>query len=128
MSPLAAVIAVALLTVVAAFQLALAGGAPWGAAAWGGQHPGVLPRGFRIASGVAGIVIYPLLIVLVSDAVGWLSISWLDGLGSLPMWLLAGLLGLGSLANFASRSPRERIWGPVALVTALCCVILAVNA
>ena len=124
-SSAAASVAVALLAVVAAFQLALALGAPWGAAAWGGQNPGVLPTRLRVASGVAGLVIYPLLIVLVLSAAGWVSIGWLDGVGSLPMWILAGLLGLGSLANFASRSPRERIWGPVALVTAICCAILA---
>lgn len=124
----AAILAVGLLAVVAAFQLALAMGAPWGAAAWGGQHPGVLPRRLRIASAVAGILTYPLLIVLVMDAAGWVPLSWLDGAGSLPMWILAGLLGIGALANFVSRSPRERIWGPVALITAVCCVILALNA
>lgn len=121
----AALVAVALLVVVAVFQLALALGAPWGAAAWGGQNPGVLPTRLRVASGVAGVVIYPLLIVLVLSAAGWVSIGPLDDLGSLPMWMLAVLLGLGALANFASRSPRERIWGPVAGTVAVCCAILA---
>lgn len=123
----AGVLAVVLLPVVAVFQLALALGAPWGAAAWGGRHPGVLPRRLRIASGVAGVVVYPLTIVLVLHAAGWLTNAWLDGLGSLPMWFLAALLGLGALANFASRSPIERIWGPVALAAAVCCGILALN-
>ncbi len=127
-SAAAASVAIGLLVVIAVFQLALALGAPWGAAAWGGQHAGVLPRRLRIASAVAGLVIYPLVIVLVLDAVGWISVGWLNGVGSLPMWILAGLLGLGALANFASRSPRERIWGPVALVTAICCALLALNA
>lgn len=127
-STAAAIVAVALLAVVAVFQLALSLGAPWGAASWGGQNPGVLPRGLRIASGVAGIVVYPLAIVLVLDAAGWVSLPWPDGLGSLPMWILAGVLGLGGLMNLASRSPIERIWGPVALAVAACCVILALNA
>jgi len=121
----AALVAVVLLAVVAVFQLALALGAPWGAAAWGGQNPGVLPTRLRIASGLAGVVIYPLLIVLVFSAAGWVSIGWLSDLGNLPMWILAVLLGLGALANFASRSPRERIWGPVAGAVAVCCAILA---
>jgi hypothetical protein len=121
----AAVVAVTLFAVVAVFQLALAVGARWGAAAWGGQNPGVLPTRLRVASGVAGLAIYPLLIVLVASAAGWVSIGWLSDLGSLPMWILAALLGLGALANFASRSPRERVWGPVAGAVAICCAILA---
>lgn len=127
MTTAAALVAVALLAIVAAFQLALAIGAPWGAAAWGGQHPGVLPARLRISSGVAGIVIYPLLIVLVLNAAGWVSIGWLNQLGALPMWILAGLLGLGALANLASRSPRERLWAPVAATVALCCAMLALG-
>jgi len=124
----AALIAIGLLVVIDVFQLALALGAPWGVAAWGGQNPGFLPRGLRIASGVAGVVIYPLLIVLVLNAAGWIDIRWLTDLGSLPMWILAALLALGAVANVASRSPIERIWGPVALVTAICFAILAFNA
>ena len=123
-----AVIALALLAVIALFQLALALGAPWGSAAWGGQNPGVLPTRLRVASAVAGLVIYPLIGLLVLSAAGWLDIPFLDALGSLPMWILAALLGLGALANVASRSPRERIWGPVALALAICCAILALNA
>ena len=34
----------------AGFQVALAAGAPWGAAAWGGANSGVLPMGYRVAS------------------------------------------------------------------------------
>lgn len=127
MTTAAAFIAVALLVVVAVFQLALALGAPWGAAAWGGQNHGVLPNRLRIASGVAGVVIYPLLIVLVVNAAGWISIGWLDDLGSLPMWTLAVLLGLGALANLFSRSRPERLWAPVAGAIAVCCAILALG-
>jgi hypothetical protein len=40
----------------AAFQLALALGAPWGQAAWGGQTEGVLPIGLRVGSAVSTVV------------------------------------------------------------------------
>jgi hypothetical protein len=123
----AAVFALVLLGLIVAFQLALALGAPWGSAAWGGQHPGVLPTRLRIASAVAALVVYPLIALLVVSAAGWVDVSWLDGLGSWPMWILAGFLALGALANFASRSPRERIWGPVALAISACCVVLAIG-
>ncbi|HEX7172222.1 MAG TPA: hypothetical protein VF365_06400 [Candidatus Limnocylindria bacterium] len=124
---IAAVVALVLLAVIVVFQLALALGAPWGAAAWGGQNPGVLPTRLRVASAVAALVVYPLIIVLVLSAAGWVEVPWLNRLGSLPMWILAALLAVGALANFASRSPRERVWGPVALAVAICCVILALG-
>jgi hypothetical protein len=41
------------------------------------------------------------------------------------MWVLAGFFALGALANFASRSKRERLWGPVSLAIAVCCGLIA---
>lgn len=121
----AAIIAVILLTVVALFQVALALGAPLGYAAWGGRHQGVLPMRLRIASAAAGLVIYPLIIVLVLAAAGLISADWLPVDAAAVMWGLAVFLALGALANFASRSPRERFWGPVALAIAVCCGVIA---
>lgn len=49
----------------AAFQAALALGAPLGRASWGGVYEGQLPRGLRIVSGVAvGVHALAALIVL----------------------------------------------------------------
>ena len=124
---LAAIVAVVLLGAIIVFQAALALGAPWGAAAWGGQNPGVLPMPLRIASGVVAVVVYPIVIVLVLAAAGLISDDWLPIDGTLIMWALAVLLGLGALANFASRSQPERRWGPVALTIALCCVVIALG-
>jgi len=124
---LAAALAVPLLLVVTAFQLGLAFGAPWGAAAWGGQHPGVLPRRLRIASGVAAVVVYPLIIALVLASAGIIGDGWLPVDGSLIMWGLAALLGVGAVMNFFSPSPPERRWGAVALTVAMCCVIIALG-
>ena len=123
----AAILAVTLLGVITAFQLALAFGAPWGAAAWGGQSPGVLPTRLRIASGVVALVVYPLVIALVLASAGMIDDGWLPVDGTLIMWALAGLLGVGALMNFASRSRPERSWGAVALTIALCCVIIALG-
>ena len=125
---IAAIVAVALLAVIAVFQVALALGAPWGYAAWGGRNPGVLPMHLRIASAVAGLVIYPLVILAVLLSAGLIEADWLPVDRALSMWSLAGVLALGALANFASRSPRERIWGPVALAVAVCCGIIALGA
>jgi hypothetical protein len=108
-----------------AFQLALALGAPWGAAAWGGQNPGVLPTPMRIASAAAGLLVYPIVIAVVLAASGLIGDGWLPVDGTLAMWVLAALLGLGAVMNFVSRSRPERFWGPVALATALMCAFIA---
>ena len=121
----AAIVAVILLAAIVVFQLALAFGAPLGDAAWGGQHPGVLPTRLRIASGIAASVIYPLFILVVLASADLIKADWLPVKGRAAMWTLAGLLTLGALANFASRSKSERFWGPVASIIGLCCAVVA---
>jgi hypothetical protein len=123
----AAIVAVVLLGVLVAFQAGLALGAPWGEAAWGGQNPGVLPRNLRIASGIAAVVIYPIVILLVAAAGGLIGDAWVPFDLTITMWVLAVILAIGAVMNFISRSPRERIWGPVALAIAACCAIIALG-
>lgn len=115
------------MAVVAVFQIALALGAPAGFAAWGGWHEGVLPTRLRVASGFVGIIVYPVLITYVLATAGAIEATWVPGRGKLGMWILTGLFVLGAAANFASRSKRERYWGPVALAIAMCCGIVAVG-
>ncbi|MDH4119941.1 MAG: hypothetical protein OEX04_20665 [Acidimicrobiia bacterium] len=124
----AATIAVVLFTIVALFQILLAAGMPWGAAAWGGQNPGVLPNRLRVSSAVSGAVVFPLLALYVIDAAGLAQISWLPGSGRTAMWVLCGFFVLGTLMNAVSRSRIERIWAPVNLVLAICCLVVAINA
>jgi hypothetical protein len=124
----AAIIGVILLGVVAVFQAGLALGAPWGAAAWGGRNAGVLPRPLRIASGVAATIVYPVICLTLLVSAGLVDADWLPLQGAVVMWVLAVLLGIGAVMNVISRSPRERFWGPVALATAICFAIVALNA
>lgn len=124
----AAVVAAVLLAVVAVFQLALAFGAPLGDMAWGGQHPGVLPTRLRVASAVAGAVVYPLLILVVLAAGGLIGDTWLPVDPAAAAWVLSALLTLGAVADFASRSRRERVWGFAAVAIALCCAVVALGA
>lgn len=123
----AAIIAVVLMAVVAVFQIALTLGAPAGYAAWGGWHEGRLPTRLRVASGIVGLVVYPALIVFVLASSGLIDANWVPGKGKVGMWILAGVFTVGALANFASRSKRERYWGPVSLVIAVCCAIVAIG-
>lgn len=90
-----------------AFQTALAMGAPWGAASWGGGHHGVLPAQLRLASGVAA----PVMGGVAAVAVGRL----LSRRARRRVLLGAAAYGsLGIVANGASPSVLERaIWVPM---------------
>jgi len=120
--------AACLLGIVVAFQLALAAGAPWGAAAYGGRAArtdGRLLTRHRIASAVAAVVLM---------GSGWLVLAAgsVVGPGSLPdealtggVWVLVGLLALNTVGNLAARHPLER-WGAgglTAVLTVLCAVV-----
>jgi len=122
----ATILMLVLLGLVAAFQVALAAGAPWGAVAYGGVWPGVLPRGIRINSLVFGLVVYPIASLYALDAGGLASFEWLPARG-VVIWVLAGFFTLGTLANLASRSKPERWWAPVSLAIAACAVALALG-
>ncbi len=121
----AAWVAAILLVVLTIFQLALALGAPAGAAAWGGSHPGVLPTRLRVASALVAVFFYPPIVLLILDSGDVIDIGW--DVNRLWLWVLAGLFALGALANFASRSRIERIWGPVSVVIAVCCAVIAIG-
>jgi len=101
------------LTGIAAFQAALAIGAPWGAGAWGGAHPGVLPAEQRIASAV----VVPVYLLAAGVAFGFV------GSPAVRRRVLRGasvLIGAGAVLNLASPSLVERVvWVPVSVVTAI---------
>lgn len=123
---LAPVLAIALLTVIDAFQIAIAFGAPFGRAAWGGANPGTLPQRFRIASGIAGALLYPLIALVVAAQGGLIEFDGLPRSRNV-MWGLTGIFVVGGVLNLATRSPLERYWGPVSLAIAGCCAVIAVS-
>jgi hypothetical protein len=104
--------AAALLTLTAAFEVGLALGAPWGAAAWGGTHPGVLPAGLRLVS-AASLAIY---LPLTAIAAGWLGGP---ALRRRVLRVASGLMLVGVLANSASPSMVEKVWVPVTAALAV---------
>jgi hypothetical protein len=125
----AAVATTVLFAGIALFQVALALGAPWGRAAWGGAHPGVLPAGLRIASGFAAVFwVFAAWVVL--ERVGLASLIPLDTTFlRWAMWALVGLSCLAVVMNLASPSPLERlIWVPVSVALAVLCLIVARSA
>lgn len=123
---LAGLLAALALGVLALFQLGLAAGMPWGAAAWGGEHPGVLPARLRVASAVAGLVLYPIIGAVVLSAAGIIG-DWLPFDPTVAMWVLAAFFALGIVMNAVSRSPIERVWSPVSALLAICCAVIALG-
>ena len=97
---IAAVAAAAGFLLQAAFQGALALGAPLGSASWGGVYEGELPMGLRIASGVA-VGVYVLFALIVLGRGGFRGVPLPNGFLRWGTWVLAGLMVLGALANYS---------------------------
>ena len=100
--------AAALLLGVATFQALLAGGAPWGRAAYGGARTGVLPNSLRVSSAIAA-VLYAVLAAAIGTRIAP------DVVRSRITSGTSALMIVGSIMNAASPSVVERIiWTPVA--------------
>jgi len=112
--------------VVASFQAALALGAPWGRAAWGGAHER-LPNRLRVASGFAvALWLAAALVVLARAGYDWSPIP--VSVARWGTWVLFGMLVVGTLMNLASRSRLERlIQTPTAVVLSVLCLVVALD-
>ncbi|MBJ8339339.1 hypothetical protein JGU71_10600 [Antrihabitans sp. YC3-6] len=106
-------LAAAVLGSIAGFQAALAAGAPLGAAAYGGAHPGTVPNRLRAVS-AAAVPIYLGLAAVAVGAVGTPRVrDVVTRVGAVG-------LALGVPINLASPSlPERTIWPPVAAAGAV---------
>lgn len=92
----------------AGFQAALAAGVPWGAAAYGGAHPGRVPNRLRVVS-AAAVPVYLGLAAVAAGAVGTARVR------EVVTGVAAAWLAVGVPVNLASPSVPERtVWPPVA--------------
>jgi hypothetical protein len=109
----------------AAFQAALAAGAPWGHAAWGGADAD-LSAAQQGASAVAAVIyVAAALVVLCRAGIVWRGRSDAAVL-RWGTWVVAASMAVGALPNFASQSRWENlVFGPLALVLAALCVVVA---
>jgi hypothetical protein len=109
---------------IALFQLALAAGAPWGHAAWGGAHAH-LTTAERTGSAIAVAVWLAAALVVLGRA-GLRAGQRGTRLNHWGTWLLAAISLLAALLNFASNSHWENaIFGPLALMLTTLCLIVA---
>ena len=108
-----------LLSAVGVFQALLAIGMPYGEAAWGGQYKGVLPVRLRVGSAIS-VLLHAAMVFFVLSRDGLAPLDASDGAVKPALWVITALLGLSTLANAASRSPKERVlWTPVAAILLL---------
>ena len=120
----AAIAAAVGLAGLAVFQLALAAGAPWGHAAWGGASA-ELTTGQRLSSAVSVLIFGLAIAVVLGRARIWRT-SGHETFFRRTTWVLVVFLTLSALVNFASGSRWENfIQGPLALVLALLCLVVA---
>ena len=126
----AAILAALLLAVVAAFQLALVFGAPWGDHVYGGRAEtdnGRLSPRYRAMSAVAVPLLLLSAAIVLSRAgvVGWFGS---EGWVTVAVWVVFGYLVLNTIANLASKSRVERIgMGSLTAVAAICTLVVALS-
>jgi uncharacterized membrane protein SirB2 len=126
----AAIFAAVLLATVAAVQLALVFGVPWGDHVYGGRAKtdnGRLSPRYRAMSAVAvPILLLSAAIVLSrADVVSWFgSGGWV----TVAVWIVFSYLVLNTIANLASKSRVERIgMGSLTAVAAVCTLVVALS-
>ena len=112
----AAVVAAVLYAGLVLFQLALALGAPWGRAAYGGQSAR-LPVRLRVASAVAAVIWsgVALCVLRYGGFAVWAPVpdAWLP----VVSWVVVALGAIAIVMNAITRSSLERaIWLPVSIL------------
>ncbi len=111
--------------VVAAFQVALVAGAPWGKLTWGGRHPGKLPPAMRVAALLSGALMVGFAGIVVGRA--GLALEGLKPYWRIGIWIVVAYGVLGVAGNSVTRSRWERVlWLPVTLLMLASSVIIAV--
>lgn len=111
---------------VAAFQLALAAGTPWGSYAMGGAFPGRFPAVLRIAAFVQAVLLILMAAVVLARA-GLVLVAW-GRASRWLVWIVVFVAAVGSLLNIITPSSGERaIWAPVALLLLASSLVVALG-
>ncbi|HEY7590488.1 MAG TPA: hypothetical protein VH723_05805 [Candidatus Limnocylindrales bacterium] len=126
MSDVAALVFALATAITAAFQLALALGAPWGRYAMGGAYPGRFPPMLRAGAVVQAALLAALAAVVLADA----GLVFPDFAARYPgaVWLAVVVSVLAVGLNAITRSRDEkRIWLPVTLVMLASSLVVALT-
>lgn len=113
-----AILSASLHIFIAAFQVLLAAGMPWGKYAFGGQNVGVLSLRLRIASIFSSLILLAFALVNLQQA-GVVVVSANPLTWEIGSWVVTCYAVLGTLMNAISRSRPERfLWTPIAALLA----------
>jgi hypothetical protein len=111
---------------VAAFQMALTAGAPWGAYAMGGAVPGQLSPALRIGALVQAALIVGMAAIVLSRAglilTGWARVArWL-------VWVVVAMITMSLVLNLITPSAGERtLWAPVLVLLLASSTVVAIK-
>jgi hypothetical protein len=110
---------------IALFQLAIVLGAPVGEYAYGGQHEGVLPTRFRIASVVSILVMLAIAGHYLAQIGVFSPVLDQDG-NAIANWGFVGFFALAALMNNITKSEKEkRVFGSITLAMLLSAILVA---
>lgn len=110
----------------AAFQVAMAAGAPWGSFAMGGAYPGTFPPALRIVALFQAALLVGFVMVVLSRA-GLILPVWSQA-SRWMMWIIVAFSTLSLILNLITPSAGERaIWAPVAFLMLLCSATVALS-
>jgi len=109
----------------AAFQVALALGAPWGAYAMGGMYPGRFPAALRFSALFqAGLLLVFVALILARAGVAF---PGLARAARRAVWVIVAFSAVSFVLNLITPSGGERvIWAPVAFVMLATSFLVAV--
>jgi hypothetical protein len=122
---IAAVVYAVLSTMVVAFHVAMAFGAPWGAYTMGGAHRGQLRPRLRVvalAQAAVAAIMAAIVLARAGLTLPWLCSSWLT-------WIVVMLGAVALVLNVVTPSAAERrLWAPVAALLLASSLVVALTA
>lgn len=123
-------VAAALFGALAAFQVALALGAPAGAYVFGGRvatDDGRLPRSYRIGAAVAAVVLSAFALVILARA-GVVEASFSERFLTVASWAIVAYMAINTAMNLAGTTKVERyLFGSVSGILVVLCSIVAAS-
>ena len=123
---IAAFIFTGLIAVVILFQIAMAGGAPWGHLAMGGRYPGQFPLPIRVAAIVQAILLgcFAWVILIRAQVID----SAYYEMSKIAVWVVVAFMALSLIMQLVTPSKWERIlWAPIVGLLLVCACMVGLS-
>ncbi len=117
---------VALIIIIAIFQLALAFGAPLGEYTMGGKFPGKLPIKMRVAALIQIIILLFFGFIVIAKA--RMAFEQYHNVGKIGIWFIVAFFVFGSIVNLSSPSRKEKlVMGPANIIALISTLMVAIS-